>query len=162
VAVLVSPAEFLSTTFARRRMRRVRKSCRRARLLSLALTVARPVLPIRNDFRATLMSRAAEGRTMFALRVSTPLVAGLPNTRMVTTPLRLTDTDPKRAFAGAVGGGGGGGGGGDEPVVGGCATVFGSASAWLIAPTASTTPPEATRPLSEASGRAPPISAWTT
>ena len=92
---------------------------------------------------------------MSALRVSTPVVAGLPNRRIVTTPLRFTDTDPKRALAGARGGGGGGGGG-DEPLVGGCATVFGSASARLIAPTASTTPPEATRPLSDASGRAPP------
>src|SRR5918994_6938826 len=138
VAVLVSPNEFLSTTLARRRSLRVRRSCLRAALLSLALTVARPVLPIRNVFRATRTSRAAEGRTKFALSVSTPVVPGLPNTRSVTTPLLLTDTDPKRALAGGAGGGGGGGGAGAMGVDG---TGFRRASTRSSAPAAPTAPP---------------------
>ena len=44
--VLESPAAFLSTTVARTRSLRVRRSCRSAARLSLGLTVARPVLPI--------------------------------------------------------------------------------------------------------------------
>jgi len=151
VAVLVSPAWFLSTTLARRRILRVRRSCLNAALFSLGLTIARPVLPIRKDFRATLMSRAADGLTMFALRVMTPLVRGLPNTRMVSTPLLFTDTDPSRALAGALGGGGGGGGG-----------ALGAGSRASIAPTASTTPPVTVTPAIPGTGFAPFLSASTT
>ena len=146
VAVLVSPAAFLSTTFARRRILRVRRSCLNAALLSLGLTVARPVLPIRNDFRATLMRRAGEGRTILALRVMTPLVPGLPNTRMVSTPLLLTDTDPRRALAGAAGGGGGGAGAGAP----GCGIA--RPSARLMAESAFTAPPLDVSPLRLGSG----------
>jgi hypothetical protein len=86
---------------------------------------------------------------MSALSVSTPVVPGFPNSRMVTTPLLFTDTGPKRALAGAVGGAGVGGVAVGVGVgVGVVGTGFGVASARLIAPTASTTPPDATRPLS--------------
>ncbi len=154
--VLESPAAFLSTTVARRRSLRVRRSCLRAGRLSLGLTVARPVLPIRNVLRATRTSRAARGRTMSALSVSTPVAPGLPNSRIVTTPRRFTDTEPNRALAGAVGGVGGGGGGGGGGV------GFASASARSIAPAASTAPPVAVNRARSPLGFAPSRMACTT
>ena len=93
---------------------------------------------------------------MFALRVRTPLVPGLPNTRMVSTPLLFTDTDPKRALAGGLGGAGGAAG------TGAGGTGFANASAASIAPTASTAPPVTVTPAIPNTGLAPFLMACTT
>jgi len=147
VRLLVSPAAFFRTTFAFTANFLLRFSCLRAGLFSLTLTVALRVLPILNVLRPTVLTRAAV--MIFAVRVSKPVVRASPFTTIVTTPLLLTDTFPKRGLPGRIGGGGGGGG------------WFGIASDASIAPTASTTPPVTVTPAIPATGFAPFLRACT-